>query len=216
MGLVNFLRRFIPNLSEQLKPLIDMTKDGPFKWSDRAIESFKMVKNLFSDPAILAHPNQDHPFILECDASDFAFGAQLLQEGGDGIARPVSYYSAKMSGPQLNYPIYDKEMLAIVESLCHWQYLLAGTLAPITIRTNHKALEYFKSPQKLNSRQSRWMQDLSLFNFKIEYKAGKLNYIPDMLSRNPKFKPTKEELVKLNTHTLLPASSFCIIYSQVT
>ena len=59
-------------------------------------------------------------------------------------------------------------MLAMVNSLKHWQYLLAGTVVPVTICTNHKALEYFKAPKKLNLQQSRWMQDLSLYNFKID------------------------------------------------
>ena len=99
-------------------------------------------------------------------------------------------------------------MLAIINSLKHWQYLLAGTQTPITIRTNHKALEYFKSPQRLNARQVRWMQDLSLFNFQIEYKAGKLNLVPDLLSQNPNFKPSTKEMERLNTHTMLPKSSF--------
>ena len=108
----------------------------------------------------------------------------------------------------MNYPVYNKEMLAIIKSLKHWQYLLAGTQVPVIIRTDHKALEYFKAPQRLDSRQARWMQDLSLFNFKIENKAGKLIYIPDPLSQNPSFKPSPQEIEKLNTHTMLPKSVF--------
>ena len=57
LGSVNFLHRLIPNLFEQLKPLTDMTKDGPFKWSQDSHDSFDLVKNLFSDPSVLAHPN---------------------------------------------------------------------------------------------------------------------------------------------------------------
>ena len=121
--LLDSWKKFIPHLSGVLKPLTDMTKSGPFKWSLASHSAFEEVNKLFLDPAVLCHPNSTLPFILECDSSDFAIGAQLLQEGGDGIAHPVGYYSAKMNGAQFNYPIYDKEMLAIVESLKHWQYL---------------------------------------------------------------------------------------------
>ena len=59
------------------------------------------------------------------------------------------------------------------------------------------------------------MQDLSLFNFKIEYKAGKLNLVPDLLSRNPNHKPLQQEMVNLNTHTMLPVSTFAYISSHI-
>ena len=93
--------------------------------------------------AVLAHSDSSRPFILECNASNFAYGAQLLQKGEDRVKRSTGFFSAKMNDAQLNYPIYDKEMLAIVEALKLWQYLLAGIQVPITIRTDHKALEYF-------------------------------------------------------------------------
>jgi len=55
--------------------------------------------------------------IFEADASDFALGAVVLQKRADGKMHPVAFHSRKFNPVEMNYEIYDKEMLAIVESL---------------------------------------------------------------------------------------------------
>ena len=75
-------------------------------------------------------------------------------------------------------------MLAIVKTLKEWQHYLQNARHPITICSEHKSLEFFKSPQRLNQRQARWHHFLSHFDFKIEYKHGNINFIADMLSRD--------------------------------
>ena len=57
--------------------------------------------------------------------------------------------------PETNYPIYGKEMLAMVAAIKHWQHYLLYACHPFKLRTDHKALEYFKSPRKLNQRQAQ-------------------------------------------------------------
>ena len=64
--------------------------------------------------------------ILETDASDYAIGAYLAQKGNDGKMRTVAYYARKMTGPELNYDIHDKELLAIVKALREWRVYLEG------------------------------------------------------------------------------------------
>ena len=52
------------------------------------------------------------PFEVETNASDYAMGAILLQDG-----KPICYHSEKFSGAILNYPTYDKEMYALVQAI---------------------------------------------------------------------------------------------------
>ena len=54
---------------------------------------------------------------MDADASDFALGCILSQTNPDGELHPVCYYSRKFSPAELNYPIYDKELLAVVEAV---------------------------------------------------------------------------------------------------
>jgi hypothetical protein len=53
---------------------------------------------------------------METDASDFALGALLSQEREGRRLHPISFYSRKFSVVEINYEIYDKELLAIVDS----------------------------------------------------------------------------------------------------
>ena len=54
--------------------------------------------------------------VVEIDVLDFALGACLVQKYLDGW-HPVMYYSRKMTPPELNYDIYNKELLGIVAVL---------------------------------------------------------------------------------------------------
>jgi hypothetical protein len=49
--------------------------------------------------------------------------------------------------------------------------------------TDHQALEFFKTQRRLTSRQTRWMEYLSRFDFDIRYIKGELNKGADCLSR---------------------------------
>ena len=67
----------------------------------------------------------------------------------------MAFFSKTIALAELNYEIYDKEMLAIVRTLAHWRAELQGTPKRVEILTDHKALEYFITTKKLNSRQVR-------------------------------------------------------------
>ena len=51
--------------------------------------------------------------------SDKALGGCLTQIDKDRILRPVAYHSKKLKEAELNYNIYDKELLAIIDCLRH-------------------------------------------------------------------------------------------------
>jgi hypothetical protein len=65
---------------------------------------------------VLLHVDPTKPFIVETDVSDFAIGAILSQLDNNGVHHPVAYYSRKFTAPEMNYPIYDKELAAIISS----------------------------------------------------------------------------------------------------
>ena len=82
-----------------------------------------------------------------------------------------------------NYEVYDCELLAIVESLKHWQHHLEGHLLTMIIRCDHKNLRYYKQLQSLTTQQIQWQQWLSEFNVKLVYTPGSKLIVPDSLSR---------------------------------
>jgi len=50
---------------------------------------------------------------------------------------------------ELNYDIYNKELLAIFEAFKIWQHYLEGSTSPIDVVTDHKNLEYFSTTKIL-------------------------------------------------------------------
>ncbi|KAL5511461.1 hypothetical protein ACEPAH_4677 [Sanghuangporus vaninii] len=145
-------------------------------------------------------PKSDKPYTLETDASDVAIGAVLQQEDGQGELRPLGFMSKTLSSAQRNYPMHDKEMLAIMEALGHWRHLLEGTKEPLTIRSDHTNLRYFMTAQNLTRHQARWALELSRYNFKILHWPGKKNQA-DALSRRPDYMPEDKDNLGV---TLLP------------
>src|ERR1700731_674165 len=95
----------------------------------------------------------------------------------------VDCISTKLPDAQLNYDIYDLEMLAIIQALEEWQHYLYGQ--EFEIHMDHQNLAYFWKPNPLNGRQNRWRQFLSLFDFKIVLRAGKSNAAANALSQCP-------------------------------
>jgi len=53
---------------------------------------------------------------MERDAFDFALGVVLLQPSVDEKLHPFAFHSRKFSAAKINYEIYDKELLAIMDS----------------------------------------------------------------------------------------------------
>ncbi|KAH9265279.1 hypothetical protein BASA83_011178 [Batrachochytrium salamandrivorans] len=68
-------------------------------------------------------------------------------------SRPIAFYARQMNSAEQNYEIYDKELLAVVESFKHWRHFLQGGLHPVTVLCDHKNLEYFMTTKKLTRRQ---------------------------------------------------------------
>jgi hypothetical protein len=96
---------------------IDSTrKDSLFHWTPAAQLAFETLKKSFTLAPILLHPDPTKPFTVETDASDFAIDAILSQPDVNGVLHPVAFYSRKFMHVKINYPIYDKELSAIIFS----------------------------------------------------------------------------------------------------
>ncbi|GJP52561.1 hypothetical protein CLOM_g11663, partial [Closterium sp. NIES-68] len=181
LGFVNYVRRFIPSMAGLLGPLTDLLQKGTsYEWGEKQQAAFEALKKLLMSPPVLRIADPDRPFEVITDASDIAIGAVLMQDFGNGL-QPIAYESRKMQSAERNYPVHDKEMLAIVHALKIWRCYL--TRADVTVRTDHKSLQYLRAEPNLNPRQIRWLDYLeSNFTYKITYKKG-ANNIADALSR---------------------------------
>ncbi|TDZ17375.1 Transposon Tf2-9 polyprotein [Colletotrichum orbiculare MAFF 240422] len=217
LGFANFYRRFLKDYAKKTIPLTELTrKDTKFDWTNRQEEAFQDIKNQVVSEPVLTIPDPDKPFEVETDASDYAIGGQLGQRDAKGVLHPCAFYSRKLSGPELNYQIHDKELMAIIEAFQEWRPQLSGTKYEVQVYTDHKNLAHFTTSKNLNKRQIRWSEFLSEFNFRIIYRKGTENGRADALSRRPDYDvPVPEETqVILKTDTdgnLVPAQKLLLI-----
>ena len=191
LGLWNFYRRFIKGYAGIVAPITDTLKgDGKnFVFGEAQKAAYYKICILFAqeNTPILRHYEEDRPATVETDASDYAMGAVLSQRFEDGKIHPVAFISKKFSPAELNYQIYDKEMLAIVYAMKQWRCYLQGAIHTTIVYSDHMNLQYFKETNQLNRRQARWAETLQEYNFKIVYRKGSQNGKADALSRCPEF-----------------------------
>nr|KYP33065.1 Transposon Ty3-I Gag-Pol polyprotein [Cajanus cajan] len=176
-GLDSFYRRFVKDFCTLASPLNELVKkDVPFLWGEAQEKAFKTLKEKLTNAPILALPNFDQTFELECDASGLGVGVVLLQGG-----HPIAYFSEKLHGATLNYLTYDKELYTIIIALQVWEHYLVTK--EFVIHTDHKSLKYLRRQGKLNKRHAKWVKYLEQFPYIIKYKKGKSNVVADALSR---------------------------------
>ena len=175
-GLASFYRRFVHNFSAIMAPITDCMKGGSFFWTDDAARAFTLIKGKLTSAPILVLPYFEAPFELHCDASKLGIGAVLSQHG-----RPVAYYSEKLAGARSHYSTYDIEFYAIIQAIKHWRHYLAHK--EFILFTDHVALKYLGTQDKISSRHASWTAYLQQFTFVIKHQSGKLNKVADALSR---------------------------------
>ena len=183
LGFTNFYRRFIRDFSHHGRPLFDLTGSADWRWGEEQQKAFQKLKDAITSRPVLILPDENRPFRVEADSSDFATGAVLSQQSAeDGKWHPVAFFSKSLDSVQRNYEIYDKEMLAIIRSLTEWRHFLEGARHKFEIWTDHKNLEYFMTAKKLNRRQARWSLYLSRFDFSLHHRPGRSMGKADALS----------------------------------
>jgi hypothetical protein len=78
-----------------------------------------------------------------------------------------------LSKEEMNYDIYDKELMAVDRGLDVWQHLILGQ--DMTVHTDHANLIYYRKPQKLTLRAKWAVTRIIQYHIKIKHKPGVLN-----------------------------------------
>ncbi len=193
LGFTGYYWYFIQGYSKIARPLLDLTKKAvTWHWREPQHKAFEELKTRMCSHPVLTQPDFNKPFFLQTDASAYGMGAILSQEGEHHAVasqkpklHPITFYSATFTPTEQNYDIYERELLAIMKALTHWQHYLGWMKTPFTILTDHANLQYWKAPQKLNRRTARWHANLQEYDFIIKHIPGKINTPADELSCPP-------------------------------
>ena len=189
LGMINYHRKFIHNLSSILQPLNQvLQKDREFLWSPQCKEAFNTAKESLSSSHVLVHYNPSLPVILESDASQYGIGAVILHRFPNGDERPIAYASRTLNSSEKNYSQIEKEGLAISFGVTKYYMYLFGR--KFKLRTDHKPLLKIFAPDSATPvlaavRLQCWSLLLSSYQYKIEFKPSAEVASSDALSRLP-------------------------------
>ena len=188
-GFTNYYRCFIKGYAKIARPLHELTsgengkkRNSKVNWTERCQESFDALKEICSESPVLAYADYTKPFVLHTDASTIGLGAVLYQKQEDGKERVIAYASRNLNKAERNYDTHKLEFLALkcaVTDRFH-EYLYGATFK---VFTDNNPLTYILSTTKLDAMGHRWVASLGPYNFKLNYKPGKLNTDADSLSR---------------------------------
>jgi RNase H-like domain found in reverse transcriptase len=131
---------------------------------------------------ILQHPDLFKPFIIGADCSQYSIGAVLQQEM-EGSLHPIPFESKKLTETEQRYSAQERKLLAIKYVLNHWRHIIDG--ATIIIRTDNESLKLFRIKAVLPQRLTQCINEIEHYDPALSYRPGKLQVVPDGLSRRP-------------------------------
>lgn len=182
LGVVGYLQKFAPNLSDAAAPMRDLVKRNVnFRWDEDVHgAALKKVKTILSEPPVLRYfdSSGESKTTLQCDASQHGLGACLMQDG-----QPIQYASRALTETERQYAQIEKEMLAILFGLERFERYVYGR--DVEVETDHKPLETIHKKSLLSApkRIQRMLLRTQKFRYTVVYKRGAEMYLADTLSR---------------------------------
>ncbi|XXG53595.1 hypothetical protein AAC387_Pa03g1672 [Persea americana] len=178
-----YIRRLISNLTGRCSPFSKIMKKGvTLKWSPECEATFRRLKEYLMKPLVLMVPVLEKDLILYTRALDHSLGALLAQKNDDGQEVALYYLSRVMIRAEHNYPLMEKDCLALMFTLSKLRHYLMLHRTQLVSRVNLIKVLMTKLGL-LNPMMVKW--PILLSQFDIEYvpqKAMKGQALVDFLA----------------------------------
>jgi hypothetical protein len=178
-----FFAPFVKNYTDHVNHLTDLTKDNfdrneaSWKYDYRA--EFASYKEALQAACAIYFPDYELPWIIRCDASEIGVGGVLVQVAEPNEEQIIALISKKFSDPATRWTTIEQEAFAIYYVVKKLAYYLVGK--EFVVETDHNNLRWMEQSEVPKIiRQRIYLQS---FAFSIRHIAGKLNVLPDTLSR---------------------------------
>jgi hypothetical protein len=171
IGKINFIRRFISNLSGRLEPFMELLKikaNEEFRWGASQQQAFDEIKEYLSAPPVLVPPQQGKPFYIYLSVSDKSIASVVVQLC-DGRERVVFYLSRRMLDAETRYPEIEKLCLCLFFTCTKLRHILLSAEAIVICKSD--VIKHMLSAPVLKGRLGKWMFALSEFD--IGYQPAK-------------------------------------------
>ncbi|CAJ2645601.1 unnamed protein product [Trifolium pratense] len=168
LGKINFLRRFISNLSGKAQPfypLLRLKKDDAFEWGTKQQKAFDEIKAYLSKPPTLMPPIRNKAMKLYIAASDATIGSMLAQEDENGVEKAIYYLSRILNDAETRYSSIEKLCLCLYFSCTK----LKQYIKPVNVYvySHFDIIKHMLLKPILHSRIGKWA--LALTEYSLTY-----------------------------------------------
>ncbi|KAK0574000.1 hypothetical protein LWI29_016782 [Acer saccharum] len=199
LGIVNYVRDFIPHVSRYTSVLSTLLKKRPPPWNSTHIEAVIKLKEISQSHPALTIPSSGQ-LILQTDASDIFWGAVLIEDR-DSQRRYCGHGSGKFTDAQQHFHTIYKEILAVKYGIQKLDFHLRtrNFIVEMDNSSFPKILDFRNKipPNPLLLRLKDWF---ARYDFTVRHVKGHHNIIADMLSRPPL------------THLITPTCHYPLIF----
>jgi hypothetical protein len=164
IGKINFVRRFISNLSRHIEPFMELVKikaNDEFRWGAEQQWAFEEIKEYLSKPPMLVPPQQDRPFYVYLSVGDTSIASVVIQVH-DGKQRVVFYLSRRMLDAETRYPDIEKLCLCLFFICTKLHHILLSAEKIVICKSD--VIRHMLSGPVLKGRLRKWMFALSEFD----------------------------------------------------
>nr|KYP36662.1 Retrovirus-related Pol polyprotein from transposon opus [Cajanus cajan] len=183
LGKVNFLRRFISNLSGRTKvfsPLLRLKNEEEFQWKEEHQKAFEEIKAYLAHPPVIAPPSKGRQLKLYVLANDSTIVGMLAQDDNNGIERVIYYLSRMLVGVEIRYTPLEKLCLSLYFACTKLKYYLRPFDVLIFCRSN--VIKYMLGKPVLHCRIGKWALALTEYSLNfVPLKSTKGKVIADFL-----------------------------------
>jgi hypothetical protein len=121
LGLAGYYHKFVQDYGTIAAPLMALLKKDGFSWNEEVAAAFQALKTAVTSAPVLALPDFQQAFIVECDALTHGFGAVLLQH-----KHPVAFFSRPVAPRHRALAAYERELIGLIQAIRHWRPYLWG------------------------------------------------------------------------------------------
>ena len=166
-------------MSDLAKPLYDLSNSDHWLWTEEGNHAFNEIKRRITCTPILTIPDESKQKIIFCDASDYAIGGAIFQEGNNDKLHVIAYLSKLLSKSERNWSVLKKEFYSIIVALKKYRMWLIPS-GKFYIYTDHKPLLKLNDLKKIKSiAVTSFAIELSTYDFELQHIEGQYNDLAD-------------------------------------
>jgi hypothetical protein len=167
LGVINFLRIFVPNVVEIVRHITNMLKKiHEVKWTPKAREYFQKIKEAMGKSLVLVILNYDKDFSMFSFASEHTIVVYLLHKNDENQEQPISFFNRALRDVELRYSKLEKKAYALVKSLKSLRdYILhSKTFSYVP----NSAIKYVLTQPNSEGRRGKWIVKMQEYDLRIK------------------------------------------------